>query len=151
MTKESNSKRKPSITVIGAGRLGQALAIALKSCQYPILSLVARRRPKAEQAAALLGNGGPQPRVLTPTQFAKLPATDLILIATPDDAIEETAQRLSKLFGGEKRATVLHTSGALSSEVLGSLAAVGFETGSIHPLVSISDPAAGAEALRGAF
>lgn len=151
MTKESNSKGKPSVTVIGAGRLGQALAIALKSCQYPILSLVARRRPKAEQAAALIGNGGPQPRALTPGQLAKLPPTDLILIATPDDAIEETAQRLSKLFGSEKRATVLHTSGALSSEVLGSLAAVGFETGSIHPLVSISDPVAGAESLRGAF
>jgi predicted short-subunit dehydrogenase-like oxidoreductase (DUF2520 family) len=151
MTKESNSKRKPSVTVIGAGRLGQALAIALKSCQYPILSLVARHRSKAEQAAALIGNGGPRPRALTPSEFAKLPVTDLILIATPDDAIEKTAQRLSKLFGNENRATVLHTSGALSSEVLRSMAAVGFETGSIHPLVSISDPAAGAEALRGAF
>jgi predicted short-subunit dehydrogenase-like oxidoreductase (DUF2520 family) len=45
----------------------------------------------------------------------------------------------------------LHTSGALSSEVLAALAAKGFQTGSIHPLVSISDPVSGAAALRGAY
>jgi len=46
---------------------------------------------------------------------------------------------------------VLHTSGALSSSVLAPLAEVGFHTGSIHPLVSVSEPRAGAKALRGAY
>ena len=151
MTKESNAKKKPSVAVIGAGRLGQALAIALKSCDYPIVALVAQHGRKAEEAAAVVGKSGSRPRALAASQLAELPASDLILIATPDDAIEQTAERLSKLFGSENRATALHTSGALSSEVLNSLRAGGFETGSIHPLVSISEPAAGAEALRGAF
>jgi predicted short-subunit dehydrogenase-like oxidoreductase (DUF2520 family) len=151
MTKESNAKQKPSVAVIGAGRLGQALAIALKSRRYSIVALVARHRRKAEQAAAVVGKGGLRPSTLAVTQLAELPAANLILITTPDDAIEQTAQRLSKLFSSENRATVLHTSGALSSEVLNSLRAVGFETGSIHPLVSISEPIAGAEALRSAF
>jgi predicted short-subunit dehydrogenase-like oxidoreductase (DUF2520 family) len=151
MTKKSNAKQKPSVAVIGAGRLGQALAIALKSCEYTIVALVARRRQKAEQAAALVGNRRSRPRALAGSQLAELPATDLILIATPDDAIAQTAQRLSKLFVSKNRATVLHTSGALSSEALNSLRAVGFETGSMHPLVSISESTAGAEALRGAF
>jgi predicted short-subunit dehydrogenase-like oxidoreductase (DUF2520 family) len=150
MTRESQNKPKPSIAVIGAGRLGQALAIALNSCDYPIVALVARRRRKAEQAATLLG-GSPRPRALGASDLAELPPANLFLISTPDDVIEHTAQRLSKLFGNENRATVLHTSGALSSEVLGSMAAVGFETGSIHPLVSISEPDLGAEALHGAF
>lgn len=151
MTRESHHKPKPSIAVIGAGRLGQALAFALKSCDYPIVGLVARRRQKAEQAAALFGKGRSRPFALAATELAELPAPNLFLIATPDDAIEDTAQRLSQLFRPKKPATVLHTSGALSSEVLDSMRAVGFETGSIHPLVSISEPAAGAEALRGAF
>ena len=151
MTKESNAKQKPSVAVIGAGRLGQALAIALKSSQYTVVALVARHRRKAEQAAALVGSRRSRPRALAATQLAELPATDLILITTPDDAIEQTAQRLSRFFSSRNRATVLHTSGALSSEALDSLRAVGFETGSIHPLVSISEPTAGAEALRGAF
>jgi predicted short-subunit dehydrogenase-like oxidoreductase (DUF2520 family) len=47
--------------------------------------------------------------------------------------------------------TVLHTSGALSSNVLSPLAGAGFRTGSLHPLLSVSDPAAGAAKLRGAF
>ena len=151
MTKESNAKQKPSVAVIGAGRLGRALAIALKSSDYTVVALVARHRRKAEQAAALVGSRRSRPRALAATQLAELPATDLILITTPDDAIEPTAQRLSRMFSSENRATVLHTSGALSSKALDSLRAVGFETGSIHPLVSISEPTAGAEALRGAF
>jgi predicted short-subunit dehydrogenase-like oxidoreductase (DUF2520 family) len=154
MTKQSHrrhTKQKHSIAIIGAGRLGQALAIALKSRGYPIVALVAQHRRKAEQAATLVANGGSRPLALAATELAVLPSASLILIATPDDVIEQTSERLSKLFGNEKRAIVLHTSGALSSEVLRPMAAVGFETGSMHPLVSISEPAAGAEALRGAF
>ncbi|HEV2826278.1 MAG TPA: Rossmann-like and DUF2520 domain-containing protein [Pyrinomonadaceae bacterium] len=151
MTKKFKAKQKPSVAVIGAGRLGQALAIALQSCEYSIVALVARHRRKAEQAATVLGKNGSRPRALAASQLAELPASDLILIATPDDAIAQTAQRLSKSLDSKNRTTVLHTSGALSSEALNSLRAVGFETGSIHPLVSISEPTAGAEALRGAF
>ena len=45
----------------------------------------------------------------------------------------------------------LHASGALSSEVLAPLRARGFRVGSMHPLASVSDPAAGSESLRRAF
>jgi predicted short-subunit dehydrogenase-like oxidoreductase (DUF2520 family) len=45
--------------------------------------------------------------------------------------------------------TVLHTSGALSSEVLEPLREKGWHTGSIHPLFSVS--AAGDGSLKGAF
>ena len=143
------------MSIIGAGRLGQALAIALQSSGYPIRALVARQRQKAEKAAALLdktpGKSKPPLRPLAANQLAELPETDLILIATPDDAIALTAQKLSNLWLGDERRTVLHTSGALSSEILAPLAARGFQTGSIHPLVSISEPVSGAAALRGAF
>jgi predicted short-subunit dehydrogenase-like oxidoreductase (DUF2520 family) len=151
MTKTKTQRQKPSVSIIGAGRLGQALAIALQSSGYPILALVARRRQKAEKAAALLADTKLQPRALAANQLLELPRTDLILIVTTDDAIEATARRLAIFEVGQSRRTVLHTSGALSSEVLAPLAAVGFQTGSIHPLVSISEPASGAEALRGAF
>jgi predicted short-subunit dehydrogenase-like oxidoreductase (DUF2520 family) len=151
MTKTKTQRRKASVSIIGAGRLGQALAIALQSSGYPILALVARHRQKAEKAAALMADSKPQPRGLAANQLMELPPTDLVLIATPDDAIEKTARALAIFSVGQSRRTVLHTSGALSSEVLAPLAASGFQTGSIHPLVSISDPASGAEALRGAF
>ena len=88
------------------------------------------------------------------TQLSKLAPTDLILITTPDDAIEDVARQLEVATSnrsGTKRGIVLHTSGALSSEVLSRLAGVGFHVGSLHPLVSVSEPSTGAKAFGGAF
>lgn len=155
MTTPVSKEPKPTVAVIGAGRLGQALAIALQSGGYPIIALVARRHHKAEQAAALLGKQSgavnPQRRPLALSRLSELPATDLLLITTPDDAIADTARNLSLLRPAPSRGTVLHTSGALSSEVLAPLAEKSFQTGSIHPLVSISEPLSGAASLHGAF
>jgi len=159
MIKPVTQKPKPSVAIIGAGRLGQAFAIALQSSGYPVVALVARSRQKAEKAAALLkktfgqGHGKAKPKSLVfgANQLGELPETDLVLITTPDDAIQETAERLSSLWKGRKQSTVLHTSGALSSEALAPLAEKGLQTGSIHPLVSVSEPVSGAAALHGAF
>jgi predicted short-subunit dehydrogenase-like oxidoreductase (DUF2520 family) len=155
MTKKDSQKPMPTVSVIGAGRLGQALAIALQSSGYPVVALVARRRQKAEKAAALLhktlNRTKAPPLALAANELAELPTADLILIATPDDLIAETALKLSGLLRAPERGTVLHTSGALSSSVLAPLAERGFQTGSIHPLVSISEPVSGAAALHGAF
>ena len=151
MSQNSHMRPKPSFAIIGAGRLGQALALALSRRGYPIVALVARHRRTAERAAAAIGKLGSKPRALTSAQLAQLPAADIIIVATPDDAIEATAQQLSRVLTNKTRATILHTSGALSSEILTPLTEKHFETGSIHPLVSISNSAAGADALRGAF
>jgi predicted short-subunit dehydrogenase-like oxidoreductase (DUF2520 family) len=152
MMKTKTQSRRPSVALIGFGRLGQALAIALHSAGYPILSLVARRRPKAEKVAELLRGIKPAPRLLAANELSELPKTELILIATPDDVIEATAGRLARLRVGKGlRQTVLHTSGALSSQVLFPLKQVRFRTGSLHPLVSVSEARAGAKAVRGAF
>ncbi|MFN2481106.1 MAG: DUF2520 domain-containing protein, partial [Pyrinomonadaceae bacterium] len=50
-----------------------------------------------------------------------------------------------------RRRIALHASGALSSDALAPLRARGFAVGSLHPLVSVSDPRSGAQTLRGAF
>jgi predicted short-subunit dehydrogenase-like oxidoreductase (DUF2520 family) len=154
MTQASLPKQKPSISIIGPGRLGQALAIALRSRGYPIIALVGRSAGKARKVTTLLSRlpAFDKPAVaLGSDQLERLPASDLILISTPDDAIEETGRRLAAKIVRTRRTTILHTSGALSSEVLSPLAELGFQTGSFHPLVSVSEPRTGAEALRGAF
>jgi predicted short-subunit dehydrogenase-like oxidoreductase (DUF2520 family) len=157
MTKTKPQTRKPSVAIIGPGRLGFALAVALRKSAYPILAFVSRRVEHARKAARLFNETEKLARPLGIDQLAQLPPTDLIIIATPDDAIEETARRLAACENltsgpsGNGGHTVLHTSGALSSEVLTPLEEAGFHTGSLHPLVSISEPHAGAKALRGAF
>src|SRR6266849_1253991 len=144
-------KPKPTISIIGAGRLGTALALALATRGYPIRALAARRPSHARKSISLAGLPS-QTLALSADQLEQLPPSDLVLITTPDDVIADIARNFAKLRRGARhRATFLHTSGALSSAVLSPLAKAGFHTGSMHPLVSISLPKVGAGALHGAF
>lgn len=145
---------KPSVSIIGAGRLGTALGCVLAACDYPISAVVCRRRRHAEQSRALIDS---HPQALTAAQLKHLPPSDLLLITTPDDSLAETASHLAESFRQSPSSTLLlkqrvalHTSGARSSEELAKLRAAGFAIGSMHPLVSVSDPLIGAESLRGA-
>ncbi|HEX9628605.1 MAG TPA: DUF2520 domain-containing protein [Pyrinomonadaceae bacterium] len=136
---------------MGAGRLGTALALALATRGYPIRALAARRQSRARKSISLAGLPSPI-LALGADQLEQLPPSDLVLITTPDDVIADIARNFAKLRRSARhRATFLHTSGALSSAVLSPLAKAGFHTGSMHPLVSISLPKAGAGALDGAF
>lgn len=142
-------KSKPSLSIIGSGRLGTALAIALSSAGYGIEAVVTRRPGRAKKAAALVGSAT---SALTANELDLLPPSRIVLIATPDDEIANVAQRLAGTQQNPvKGRTVLHTSGALSSDVLKPLAGIGFQVGSLHPLVSVSDPRTGPANLRGAF
>lgn len=141
--------RGQTVSIIGAGRLGTALAIALTDCGYHVEAMVARKGSHAASAARLISTG---PLALPSSALDRLPESRLLLITTPDDVIEETAIRLAKgIKENPKRRIALHTSGALASHVLKSLGDAGFHTGSMHPLVAVSEPFAGAESLRRAF
>jgi predicted short-subunit dehydrogenase-like oxidoreductase (DUF2520 family) len=137
-----------SVAVIGAGRLGTALARALGACGYDVRALVSRSAAHARRAAA---SAGVKSLALGVNQFEKMPEVALVFITTPDDAIEATAERLAAL-PHPSACVVLHASGALSSELLAPLRKRGASVGSMHPLAAVSDAAeAGAESLRGAF
>lgn len=137
------------VSIIGTGRLGTALAIALAEQGYSIDALVGRRREKPRRAAALLGV---PPRVVALRELADRPAPSLLIISTPDDQIPTVVAALAKLdWKTDSKPTVLHTSGALSSAILAPLAKKNWSAGSLHPLVSVSEPKAGARLLRGAF
>lgn len=141
--------KKPTVSIVGAGRLGTALARALTVSHYEIEALVSRKTAHARRAAAMVGSAT---IALSAKELEALPTSKIILITTPDGGILETAERIAALKASPRGRTVLHTSGALAaSEVLAPLAATGFATGSLHPLVSISEPRGGAEKLRGAF
>lgn len=152
---------KPTISIIGAGRLGTALARALASCGYTIEAVVSRTTRHAKRSAKLVGT---KPLALSSAQLERLPYSNILFITTPDDLVAEVAAALArtidshagkvKSVGKEKgnaKRTVLHASGALSSAALQSLRDAGFATGSMHPLVSVSDSIHGAESFNSAF
>lgn len=144
-----SKKSRPSVSIIGSGRLGTALALALSSSGYSVQALMSQGLRSAKKAAALVRG---RPLSLKGSELDRLPASKLILIATPDDQIASTATKLaSSKITSPKNRVVLHTSGALSSNVLKPLASLGFHVGSLHPLVSVSDPETGQISLRSAF
>ena len=147
---DAKRKQKPEVSIIGAGRLGTTLAVALAGKRYAIRSLVARRVQSARRAASFLGDLlDSDVQVLGAKQLRALRPADVFLITTPDDQIAGVAEDLSGLV--LPKATVLHTSGALSAETLAPLRQKGWHTGSIHPLISVSDTTKGDAALQGAF
>jgi predicted short-subunit dehydrogenase-like oxidoreductase (DUF2520 family) len=132
------------IAIIGTGRLGGALAIALSRAGLDVVRLVSRDMLKAREIAAAIQ----RPAIAELRDPVDLHA-DTIIIATQDDRIESTAARLrSELTSAP---VVLHTSGSMSSSALESLREAGCFVGSMHPLVSISDPLLGSSRFRDAY
>ncbi|HEX7956690.1 MAG TPA: DUF2520 domain-containing protein, partial [Pyrinomonadaceae bacterium] len=135
------------VVVVGAGRLGTALALALAECGYEVRALVSREAAHARRAAR---RAGLKTLALGAGQLDGLPPSELLFVTTPDRLIAEAALKLAATPGLRGR-VALHASGALSSGELEPLRARGFAVGSMHPLAAVSEPAAGAESLRRAF
>lgn len=134
------------ISVIGVGRLGGALALALARKGHSIENLVARRRETAERIAE---NIDPKPQILNASETAKLNGSEIIFIAAQDSEIERVAADLARNLA--HKPFVFHTSGSLSSQILGDLSRAGCPVGSIHPLVSVSDSFLGADRFGDVF
>lgn len=142
------TKDKSSVSIIGAGRLGGALAIALARKDYKIAALVTR---KIETATRIAQQISPRPEIVTAENLVKLPSSEIVFIAAPDPQIEPTAAVLAANPNFNSETVFLHTSGSLSSDILRKLNEKGASVGSLHPLVSVSDSIAGAEKFANAF
>jgi predicted short-subunit dehydrogenase-like oxidoreductase (DUF2520 family) len=91
-------------------------------------------------------------KVLSVSQLNSLPASNVILITTPDTEIASTAEKLALIKKIRTwKPVILHTSGSLSSEILLPLKEIGCAIGSMHPLASISEPQAGTKRFRRAY
>ena len=132
-----------TVTVVGPGRLGGALAIALARAGYTIETLVYRSASPDDGLLALL------PATTTvPIGSIETLDSDVVLICTQDTEIgSATAELVGKL----NAQVVLHTSGSLASSELEDLRVGTVSIGSMHPLVSISDAIGGAEKFAGAY
>jgi predicted short-subunit dehydrogenase-like oxidoreductase (DUF2520 family) len=155
--KRTARKPKAAICILGAGRVGTALGLALSRAGYRIELVVSRRKTTAHRAERLIGGSAIG---LSAEKFANPSANErlllnhcsVILVTTPDDTIAGVTRQLRKTFAESRQPRIaLHTSGALGSEVLKPLRAVGFSVGSLHPLLSVSDSRNGARLLTGAF
>lgn len=133
-----------NVSIIGVGRLGGALAIALAKKGYKIENLFFRRKKNTDAFRFI----SPPPAQFFENEYSQI-TSEIVLITTGDSEIENVAARLAENL--RFKSFVFHTSGSLSSKSLRVLKGVGCKVGSIHPLASISDPVTGAEYFASAF
>ena len=130
MPREQTSRL--TITLIGAGNLAQALGPALSAAGYKIDFVAARETASSRRRAAMLAR-------LLEARAQSLkdagPSSDIIWICHTDDALAETAKLLARKTGWSGK-IVLHSSGALSSDVLSALKRKGASTASLHPMMT---------------
>jgi predicted short-subunit dehydrogenase-like oxidoreductase (DUF2520 family) len=142
MSRPSAHAMPRTISIIGAGRVGQTIAKRLHKLGWRIGAVVTRSRGTVRAAVRAIGAGTPH-AALTPEAFD----ADVILLSVPDDVLENVAQELAKIGGAaltkkSRAQIVLHTSGALDHRVLAPLARRGAATGSMHPMQTFSGRAA---------
>lgn len=134
-----------SISIVGTGRMGGALAVALSGCGFRVENLIHRN---AGVPLTVVNAIDHRPEVIEFDQVEQI-ASQIIFITVRDREIKATAESLSNVIRGTP--FVFHTSGSLSSAELTVLAEKGCRVGSLHPLVSISDPVSGAGRFDGAY
>lgn len=128
------------VAVIGAGRMGQGIALALSRSGTDVTLLGRASKPVPAPLAVRVDDWGGACR-----------GADIALIATPDSAIGLVAERIRAEGGARAEQAVLHLSGLLGRDALGALASTGAALGSFHPLQTVADPLTAGERLRGAF
>lgn len=108
-------KHAPRIAIIGAGRLGTALAVALSQQNYNVVALVARHASHAQAARDKVMNiigktmkdkllrdeAMTDTIALAMDDLGELPPCDVYLFAVPDSAIQEAAHLLSQVIAAD--------------------------------------------------
>ncbi|HZU43794.1 MAG TPA: Rossmann-like and DUF2520 domain-containing protein [Terriglobales bacterium] len=127
--------RKPPVTIIGPGRLGTALTLALHNAGYGIDQIVTRT---ASSRARVLGH---RVRAKVTSSPSKESSGGVVWICVPDTAIHDLAHQLAAK-GDWSGKHVFHSSGALPSTELMELKKRGAHIASVHPMMSFVHGAA---------
>ncbi len=121
------------IGIIGAGAVGTAVGLVLLENGYEITGIY-DKRPESTKRFEQVKLG-----ISCATAEEVSRSADILMIATPDGAIENVVAELAELKAFHKNQAVFHLSGALSSESLNKAKKMGAIGLSIHPLQTFAD------------
>ncbi len=125
---------------IGAGTVGTALSLKLSDAGYPVVAVSSRSQTSARKLSQAIDGcvpvGGNQ-------EVAD--AAELVFITTPDDAIAQVASQVR----WHKGQSVVHCSGADSTDILEPARKSGAYVGVFHPLQTFADVTQAIENIPG--
>lgn len=137
--------KKPGIVIVGAGKVGSALAVLLNKKGYPVAGIASRSISSARKLAGEFGC----PATDRPEEVTGL--GELVFITTPDREIARVAEAVAMRQGFHAGQIVAHTSGAHSASELHGVREKGAKIVSIHPLQSFADVQGAMKNLPGSF
>jgi len=133
-----------NFSLIGAGRVGKALALALTKKGLKLQVVSDHNLPLARELIKVAGQGK-----ATADNLSTVNPAEIIFICVPDDEIKRVVEEIFiKDFRGK---TVFHTSGACPSSLLEPLAKKGASIASFHPIQTFTSQQAGVEIFKGIF
>ena len=135
--------REKSVSVLGAGKVGSAVATLLREAGLSIAAVTTRSPITAEKAAAALG------ALPTTDNTVAAAAGDIVLITVNDDAIAGVVDEVALGGGFRPGQLVIHLSGALPLAVLAPAADAGALVGCMHPLQSFATAEDATRLIRG--
>jgi len=131
------------VGIIGPGRAGIGLAVALTQAGYRV-SLYGRHQKPVPQPLTLTVGPADQPP-------AWISQAGVVILAVRDDAIRPLAEALARNRAVQGAQVVLHLSGVQGQEALAPLVSSRAALGSLHPLQTIAEPERAPERLKGAW
>lgn len=120
------------VGVIGAGHLGAAVGAGLAAAGHDVVGVVAGSAASQERAAALL------PHAPLLTADAVVDRANLVLVATPDDAVAPLVAGLARLGSWRPGHVVVHFSGAHGLDVLTPAQEAGAVVLALHPVMTFT-------------
>jgi len=143
VTRRADIVTDPVVGIIGPGRAGVGLALALVQAGYTV-RLHGRRKKAVPKPLELTVGAADEP----PAWVAQ---AGVLILAVRDDAISPLAEVLARAEAVRADQVVLHLSGVLGQEALAPLVPSRAALGSLHPLQTISDPATAPARLEGTW
>ena len=137
---------KPSIALIGPGRLGQAVTALLRQQGYPITAIVGRDRQRTAEAAHFVGA-----ELMATTDINRCTPADIILIATGDDQLAPIAAQLCATVALRDTTLLVHCSGLHPAKVLKHSADMPQQVLAMHPLQTFASSEQGMKSLAGCY
>jgi predicted short-subunit dehydrogenase-like oxidoreductase (DUF2520 family) len=138
-----------SVAIVGAGRVGSALAVLLSRQKFCAVRVYDRNHEKLD----LLKARSDAAITIALNLKDAVVGADLVFLAVQDRYILEVAQETAVQMSAIDLTHYLfaHLSGSLTAEVLQPLADLGAVTFSLHPLQSLADVEGAVKAMAGSY
>jgi len=143
----SNADGRPArlaIGIVGAGRVGSVLGAALAKARHRVVAAYAVSVASRVRAHALL----PDVPLVTPHDV--FDASDLVVLAVPDDALPALVEGLAATGSVRAGQIIAHTSGRYGTDVLEPATRAGALPLALHPVMTFTGTAVDLERLAGA-